>query len=342
MEIIHLLWSILTTCLTALTRSLLLPFRRLVQSRAACQVRLYEGSVWHQRKAPVQHSFQYSVRYALYELDHSPTDHLSASQARLFAGTNGPVFLLSIPPSVGYEQNPLSVYYCYENEGSTLSLKKCIAEVSNSDAHRTWLNVVSEMLFDILSRLPTLHGAKGLQSLGAETHTNIQLYTIYSSRASHPPGACFIVWNPRMFVDMHGNWCIKANAPGDSLAIEISVQHPELGDYFTATLMAKKVSSLMVGDHALFFWLMPHKVALWIYWHALKLWWKGVPFIQHPRYSNPEYREEATRRDRKVRLKSVECIGQNLMGESSSISNEFDTNVKDHCFRWRDAKWPWC
>ncbi|GAA0163816.1 hypothetical protein LIER_19593 [Lithospermum erythrorhizon] len=301
MEIIHLLWSILTTCLTALTQSLILPFRRHVESRAACQVRLYEGSVWHQRKAPVQHSFQYSVRYALYELDHSPTEHLSASQARLFAGTNGPVFLLSIPPSVGYEQNPLSVYYCYENEGSTLSLKKCIAEVTNTP----WGERVV-FLFDPNS-----------DTVAKPLHVS-------------------------PFMDMHGNWRIKANAPGDSLAIEISVQHPELGDYFTATLMAKKVSSLMVGDHALFFWLMPHKVALWIYWHALKLWWKGVPFIQHPRYSNPEYREEATRRDRKVRLKSVECIGQNLIGESSSISNEFDTNVKDHCFRWRDAKWPWC
>lgn len=38
-------------------------------------------------------------------------------------------FLLTIPPSVGYEQNPLSVYYCYDFEGSVAVLKKCIAEV---------------------------------------------------------------------------------------------------------------------------------------------------------------------------------------------------------------------
>ena len=37
--------------------------------------------------------------------------------------------LLTIPPSVGYEQNPLSLYYCYDIEGSTRCLKKCIAEV---------------------------------------------------------------------------------------------------------------------------------------------------------------------------------------------------------------------
>lgn len=40
-------------------------------------------------------------------------------------------FLLTIPPSVGYEQNPLSLYYCYDLDGSARSLEKCIAEVCN-------------------------------------------------------------------------------------------------------------------------------------------------------------------------------------------------------------------
>jgi DUF1365 family protein len=30
---------------------------------------------------------------------------------------------------VGYEQNPLSLYYCYDMDGSARLLKKCIAEV---------------------------------------------------------------------------------------------------------------------------------------------------------------------------------------------------------------------
>nr|GEY09546.1 hypothetical protein CTI12_AA196840 [Tanacetum cinerariifolium] len=53
-------------------------------------------------------------------------------QARDIAQTNGPVFLLTIPPSVGYHQNPLSVYYCYDVEGTSKCLKKCIAEATNS------------------------------------------------------------------------------------------------------------------------------------------------------------------------------------------------------------------
>ena len=67
---------------------------------------------------------------------------------------------------------------------------------------------------------------------------------------------------------MLGNWTIKANAPGDNLYVAISVQHPKLGNYFTATLKAKRVSSSTLSNHATFFWLMPHKVALWIYWHV--------------------------------------------------------------------------
>ena len=39
--------------------------------------------------------------------------------------------LLTIPESVGYEQNPLSLYYCYDVEEGSSSrlLSKCIAEV---------------------------------------------------------------------------------------------------------------------------------------------------------------------------------------------------------------------
>ncbi|XP_052179796.1 uncharacterized protein LOC127793068 isoform X2 [Diospyros lotus] len=278
MEALYLLCSIMSTSLTSLLLSLLLPlrllFRRLSTQSAVCggeeAVSLYQGAVWHERRRPLHHSFRYAVRYALIDLDHAPRappDHLSADQARSAAETNGPVFLLTIPPSVGYEQNPLSLYYCYDVEGSTCNLRKCIAE------------------------------------------------------------------------DMLGNWSIRTKAPGDSIFVAISVQHPNLGDYFTATLRAKRIS-LLENDYALFFWLMPHKVALWIYWHALKLWWKGVPFIQHPRYSNPEYRHEALIRDSK--LTCPQGIHNDLPHEGSGSDSVKGMNGRNRCFTWRDAKWPWC
>ncbi len=41
----------------------------------------------------------------------------------------GPVLLLTMPASAQYHQNPISVYYCYNEEGL---LHVCIAEVTNT------------------------------------------------------------------------------------------------------------------------------------------------------------------------------------------------------------------
>ncbi|KAI5670943.1 hypothetical protein M9H77_11307 [Catharanthus roseus] len=309
MEVVYLLFSIISTTITSFAFSIILIFRRFLPPRATVDVgdhvTFYEGTVWHERRRPVHHSFRYSVRYALIDLDKAPQasrDHLTAVEARRISQTNGSIMLLTIPPSVGYEQNPLSLYYCYDVEGSSQHLKKCIAEVTNTP----WGERVS-FLFD--------------------PNSDIVAKPLHVSP----------------FMDMLGNWNIKANVPGADLSVAISVQHPELGNYFTATLRATRVSSQIAGDQAWFFWLMPHQVALWIYWHALKLWWKHVPFIQHPRYHSPNYREEALMRDRKFQCcQSPGWNKDNHQEVDGSGSHEADLNPNDRCFTWRDAKWPWC
>ncbi|TYK13290.1 DUF1365 domain-containing protein [Cucumis melo var. makuwa] len=231
---------------------------------------------------PVHHSFNYAVRYALIDLDRSPSPpshHLSADEARRVASTSGPVYLLTIPASVGYEQNPLSLYYCYQTEDSGQHLKN--------------LSAIKMMTFSI-------------------------------------------------YPDMHGNWSIKSSAPGDYLYVAISVQHPELGDYFSATLKLKRVSPSFGSDHSSFFYLMPHKVAIWIYWHAFKLWWKGVQFLQHPRYTNPSYKVDATIRDQQ--LQCCKGTGSNENNQVSKIENKVDGNDRmngNREFIWTNAKWPW-
>lgn len=42
------------------------------------------------------------------------------------AGTTGPVRWLAFPRSMGYEQNPISVYYCYA-KGATAGRNACCA-----------------------------------------------------------------------------------------------------------------------------------------------------------------------------------------------------------------------
>jgi DUF1365 family protein len=54
-------------------------------------------------------------------------DHMDAAAARAFAGATGRVLLLTTPAVCGYVQNPISVYYCYD-EGSS-SCARAIAEV---------------------------------------------------------------------------------------------------------------------------------------------------------------------------------------------------------------------
>ncbi|CAI5458973.1 unnamed protein product, partial [Closterium sp. Yama58-4] len=147
---------------------------------------LYGGHVAHHRSHPTRHGFNYAVRYALVNLDAPPDwfvrssaqHHMSADEARSFAGTDGPIFLLTNPTSMGYEQNPISVYYCYRacssstatatvaNSGSSSkseggqceeallppaeSLAVCIGEVSNTP----WTDRVTFLFAPLLDHVP--------------------------------------------------------------------------------------------------------------------------------------------------------------------------------------------
>ncbi|XP_038970470.1 uncharacterized protein LOC113462627 [Phoenix dactylifera] len=325
MEAVYLVGSIASTTVTSCLLSLSLAVRSLLFRALASParnpggsepstngggggdgdipaVRLYEGRVRHARRRPVPHDFEYPVRYALIDLDRAPPQlrpsHLSADRAREVAATNGPVLLLTIPASVGYEQNPLSVYYCYdaageqEQEGDVSSsrLRMCIAEVTNTPWGERVLFVFNP----------------GSDLVAKPLHVS-------------------------PFMDMLGNWSMHADAPGEDLSIAISVEHPTLGNYFTATLHAKQVySSSSSLNLATFFWMMPHKVAIWIYWQALKLWWKNVPFLQHPKYINPMYRDDALIRDQELRC--CPSIG-------GSKNHSIHTSDEDNKYRWRVFSW---
>ncbi|KAJ4811362.1 DUF1365 family protein [Rhynchospora pubera] len=310
MEALYLLFSIASTTLTSSFLSLSLFLRSLFSrvfphySRTSPAydepgpppVRVYEGRVRHVRKRPVLHEFEYPVRYALIDLDRTPhCSDLSADAARRVAGTNGPVYFLTIPKSVGYEQNPLSIYYCYNIEQGKAHLNKCIAEVTNTP----WGERV-QFVF-----LP------GSDLVAKPLHVS-------------------------PFMDMLGNWRIKAVEPSEKLSVVISVHHPTHGDYFTAILHAQainSVKSLLSMEN--YFWLMPHKVAIWIYWQALRLWMKNVKFLDHPKFLCPKYRDEALIRN------------QNLMEKRNTVILECDGeksprhNEKQRWCVWTDAKWPW-
>ncbi|KAJ1287772.1 hypothetical protein BS78_02G036300 [Paspalum vaginatum] len=323
MEALYLLASLAGTLVTSAFHSLLLLLRLLVHSPrrpdpgdgAAAVARLYEGCVRHSRRQPAAHAFEYPVRYALMDLDRQPLpDHLSADEARRVASTSGPVYLLTIPKSVGYEQNPLSIYYCYDSsgQGQDEELRMCIAEVTNTP----W---------------------------GERVMFTFQPNSDLVAKPLHV--------SP--FMDMLGNWSVRADAPGDSIYVVISVQHPTLGNYFTAALHAKLVGQTSNSLRlATFFWLMPHKVAAWIYWEALRLWLKNVKFLDHPRYLKLSYRDSALKRDLELRSSCSILQGKKVSSQRSSVTektteisnhvdNKGDENITKRWCVWRDAQWPW-
>ena len=82
---------------------------------------------------------------------------------------------------------------------------------------------------------------------------------------------------------------IKASPPTDSLSLSVSATHPEHGDYFLAALEARRDASapplpneLASLTTLLRYGFQPQRVAVWIYWQAVLLLWKGVPFFGPP------------------------------------------------------------
>ncbi|KAL2244427.1 UNVERIFIED_CONTAM: hypothetical protein Sindi_2710900 [Sesamum indicum] len=276
----YIVYTIFTSTILSIPLALRCLIRRISPLRATKQIQnivaLYEGTVRHERRHPVHHSFRFRARYALIDLDrppYSPPNFLSAEDARSAAKTNGPV--------VGYERSPVNLYYCYDMEGSSKTLKKCIVEASNTP----WGESVT---------------------------------FVFNPTSDLVPKSEYI--SP--FMDMDGNWRLKVSEPGEKLYALVSVQHPKLGTNFTASLTAKRVIPSNIQDHDAFFWLLPHKVSFVTYWNAVELWWKNVPFHEHPRKQNPAYREETSGRDEYVQC----CPGRTRI---------------DRCFIWKNTKWPW-
>ncbi|KAI8107379.1 hypothetical protein M9435_002410 [Picochlorum sp. BPE23] len=203
---------------------------------------------------------------------------MTGQEARALAGTRGKVRLLTNPPVAGYRQNPISVYYCY-NLDEELAI--CIAEVTNTP----WAD-----------RVTFLFRPDG-ESVPKSLHVS-----------------------PLM--DMKSTWTLKTNAPGDSFFLSVSVCHPSMGEYFTAWMKGcvdqvhPHQPNEMAGILTLFkYGFQPQRIAAWIYWHALVLLWKGVPFYGPP---------------------SLELC-------QAAARKSGNPKMTDGCaFKWRPAtSWPW-
>jgi DUF1365 family protein len=254
---------------------------------------IYHGWVRHRRFRPADNRFRYSLAQLYLDLSELDTvfsgswlfsacrpaparfrreDHLGDPQRPLdecvreevFRQTGqrpaGPIRLLTNLRYWGYVINPVSYYYCF-NAADT-ALQFVLAEVHNTPWGERHCYVLSSPVDETSGRSLPLQNRK-------DFHVS-----------------------PFMRMNMHYHW--RMTSPGERLFIHIA-NHEDAADSDSSSSPLFDVTMRMIRREitpaSLRLLLLRHpsataKVAAAIYWQALKLWWKKVPFVPHPRHSS--------------------------------------------------------
>jgi hypothetical protein len=245
--------------------------------------KIYEGFLRHRRHTPRSNKFTYQVamfylrldeidelcaaswlwssrRRALGEFRRSdflgdPQQPLeSAVRGRILQETgqqhSGPIYLLANLRCFGLIMNPIACYYCF-NEDET-RLEYIVAEVNNTP----WDERHSYVL---------------------TAPADAEILKVEFDKAFHVSP-----FNP---MEMRYHWC--SNTPHKQLLLHLeNRQQGERVFDATLSLAGRELSPKQLDLALLRYPLMSAKVALAIYWQALKLAIKRVPFFAHPAASS--------------------------------------------------------
>jgi len=237
---------------------------------------IYEGTVIHHRRGPIDHRFRYRIALPLVDLDeidelcnlhplwshgrpnvvsYRRVDYLGQMtrpltdavrdtvENRLGTRPSGSISMLAHPRTWGWLFNPIALYYCFDPTGT--SVVALVAEVTNTPWHERHAYVVG------------------------------------------PPGSHRFdkVMHVSPFFGMDLRYDLSYTSPGQHLSLRIASMRRE-NTVFDAGLQLERREATRRELGRLIFThpFMTMKVSAAIYRQAFALWRAGAPFVPHPHH----------------------------------------------------------
>lgn len=204
-----------------------------------------------------------------------PLDESVRSLVELSTGRRptGPIRLLTQVRCFGYLMNPVSFFYCFDESDSRV--ETIVAEVNNTP----W----GERYCYVLDATPQKAGSEDSaesSSIAPFEAVRISSGSTGSRHLRFEHEKRFHV-SPFMQMDMSYRWRIAE--PGNSLTVQI--ENWQSGRRLFDCTFHLKRRPMTGGQLARVLVRHPFMTGKFvgaIYWQALKLWWKGCPFVSHP------------------------------------------------------------